>query len=75
MNHHIDLNQRSNRNRIAKVTVISIGTAILSSGVADGRMLKEKRLHQLVAEAVGSLRTVEIVCRGKGSAGERGGQD
>jgi hypothetical protein len=29
MNHHIDLNHRHNRNRIAKTTVISIGSAIL----------------------------------------------
>ena len=41
MNHHIDLNQRSNRNRIAKATVISIGTAILSLTLLTGGCSKK----------------------------------
>ena len=41
MNHHIDLNHRRNRNRIAKTTVISIGTAILSLALLTGGCSKK----------------------------------
>ena len=41
MNHQIDLNQRCNRNRIAKTTVISIGTAILSLALLTGGCSKK----------------------------------
>jgi hypothetical protein len=41
MNHHIDLNQRRNRNRIAKTTVISIGTAILGLALLMGGCSKK----------------------------------
>jgi len=41
MNHHIDLNQRCNRNRIAKTTIISIGTTILSLALLLGGCSKK----------------------------------
>jgi hypothetical protein len=41
MNHHIDLNRRRNRNRIAKTTVISIGSAILGLALMMGGCSKK----------------------------------
>ena len=41
MNHHIDLDRRHNRNRIAKMTVISIGTAILGLALLMGGCSKK----------------------------------